>query len=151
SGMGNRHVRHKEEGTIPLPVAYSFPSIHIKRYEKEVEPKVKEMLSSIGIKNGMMFMQCLVEDGECIVYDIGYRLTGSLEYILMEAIEGYNPLEMMIRFALTGKMADHSLEDKISPYWDKYGYNVSFLAMPGLVGKIDGLEDIKAMPGVVDA
>lgn len=151
SGMGNRHVKHKEEGIIPLPVAYSFPSIHIKRYEKEVEPKVKEMLKSIGIENGMMFMQCLVEDGECIVYDIGFRLTGSLEYKLQEAIDGYDPLEMMIRFALTGKMAEDSLKDKITPYWKQYACNVSFLTRPGLVGKINGVEDIKAMPGVVDA
>lgn len=151
SGMGNRHMRHKQEGIIPLPVAYTFPSIHLKKYEKEINPRVKEMLNSIGIENGMMFMQCLVEDGECIVYDIGFRLTGSLEYKLMERIDGYNPLEMMIRFALTGKMAEDSLKEKVTPYWNQYACNVSFLAMPGVVEKINGVEDIKNTPGVVDA
>lgn len=151
AGMGNRHMRHKEAGIIPLPVGYSFPSIHIKEYEKEIEPKVKEMLSSIEIKNGMMFMQCLIEDGQCIVYDIGFRLTGSLEYKLQAHIDGYDPLEMMIRYALTGKMAEYSLKDKITPYWNQYACNVSFLVKPGVVGKIIGLEEIKAMPGVVDA
>lgn len=151
SGMGNRHMKHKQEGIIPLPVAYTFPSIHLKRYEKEIAPRVKKMLNAMDIKNGMMFMQCLVKDGECIVYDIGFRLTGTLEYKLMKRIDDYDPLEMMIRFAITGKMAEHSLQDTVTPYWNQYACNVSFLAMPGVVDKINGLEDIKNIPGVVDA
>ena len=151
AGMGNRHINHEQEGVIGLPVAYTFPSKHLKKYEREIEPRVKEMLSSIGIKNGMMFMQCLVENDECIVYDIGFRLTGSLEYKLLDAICGYNPLEMMIRFALTGQMANYSIKEKATPYWNKYACNVSFLAKPGIVGKIDGIDDIRKIPKVIDA
>src|SRR5699024_362804 len=29
TGMGNRHMGDSQEGTIPLPVAYTFPSIHL--------------------------------------------------------------------------------------------------------------------------
>lgn len=151
TGMGNRHVKHKQGDLIPLPVAYTFPSIHLKKYQKEIEPRVKDMLQSLGVKNGMMFMQCLVDNDECIVYDIGYRLTGSLEYKLLEAVCGYNPLEMMIRFALTGKMADYSLKEKVTPYWDKYACNVTFLANPGIIGEIKGVDEIKKIPGVIDA
>jgi biotin carboxylase len=110
TALGNRHVKHNQEGVIPLPVAYTFPSVYLDKYQREVVPRVKEMLRSIGIKNGMMFMQCLVEDGNCIVYDIGYRLTGSLEYKLLEKVCGYNPLDMMIKFALTGSMYEGDLE-----------------------------------------
>lgn len=151
SGIGNRHVRHKQGGIVPLPVAYTFPSIHTKKYQEEIEPQVKEMLKSIGIKNGMMFMQCLIDNDKCIVYDIGFRLTGSLEYKLLESICGYNPLEMLIRFALTGKMADYSLDEKVNPYWDKYACNVSFLVMPGIISEINGVDEIKKIPGVIDA
>src|SRR5699024_6995272 len=133
SGMGNRHIKHNQDGVIALPVAYTFPSIYLKEYRKNVEPKVKEMFQSLGMKNGMVFMQCLVEDGECIVYDIGYRLTGTLEYKILDEICGYNPLEMLIRFALTGQIADASIEEKATPYWDKYACNVSFLIKPGVI------------------
>lgn len=151
TGMGNRHIKHNQDDVIALPVAYTFPSIYLNEYRKNIEPKVKEMFQSLGMKNGMVFMQCLVEDGECIVYDIGYRLTGTLEYKLLDEICGYNPLEMLIRFALTGQMADASIEEKATPYWDKYACNVSFLIKPGVIEEIRGVKEILNIPGVIDA
>lgn len=151
TGMGNRHINYEQEDVVGLPNAYTFSSKYLEKYLKEVEPNVKKMLKSIDIKDGMMFMQCLVEDDECIVYDIGFRLTGSLEYKLQDAICGYNPLEMMIRFALTGQMADRSIEEIATPIWNKYACNVSFLVKPGVIETINGVEDIKKIPGVIDA
>lgn len=151
SALSNRHVKHDQEGVIPLPVAYTFPSIYLEKYQREVEPRVKKMLTHLGIKNGMMFMQCLVEKGNCIVYDIGYRLTGSLEYKLFEKVCGYNPLEMMIKFALTGKMFEGDLESLINPNFSEYAANITFLVKPGTVGRIVGLDEVMKVPGVIDA
>lgn len=150
TGMGNRHMKHNQEGVIPLPVAYTFPSTHLNYYMKNIDKNVKEMFRSLGMKNGMIFMQCLVQDEECIVYDIGYRLTGTLEYKLMNEIYGYDPLEMFIRFALTGNMSDQRLDNVITPIWKKYACNVSFLMKPGTVKEINGIEEIKELPGVID-
>lgn len=151
SAMGNRHIKDNQKDTLALPVAYTFPSIYLKDYTRNVDPRVKEMFSSLGMKDGMVFMQCLIEDGECLVYDIGYRLTGSLEYKLLEEICGYNPLEMMINYALTGKMADFSLEEKANPFWDTYACNVSFLIKPGVIREIQGVDDILNTSKVIDA
>ncbi len=151
TGMGNRHMKHNQEGVIPLPVAYTFPSVHLSNYMKETDKNVKEMFRSLGMKNGMVFMQCLVQDDECIVYDIGYRLTGTLEYKLMNEVAGYDPLEMLIRFSLTGKMTGKNLENIINPVWRPYACNVSFLMKPGTIKEIKGIDKIKEMPGVVDA
>lgn len=151
TAMGNRHIKHNQEGVIALPVAYSFSSLYLEKYQNEVEPRVKNMLRSIGIKNGMMFMQCLVEDGCCIVYDIGFRLSGSLEYKLLKEVCGYDPLEMMIRHAITGQMANFPLKEKVNPYWNRYACNVSFLIMPGVINKIFGIKEILEIPNVFDA
>lgn len=151
SGMGNRHVKHNQDNVIALPVAYTFPSIYLHNYIKNTDPKVKKMFKSLGMKDGMVFMQCLVEDGECIIYDVGYRLTGTLEYKLIDEICNYNPLEMMIKFALTGEKTEPLLHKKATPYWKKYACNVSFLMKPGKIGKINGLQKIKEMPEVIDA
>src|SRR5699024_1303127 len=110
TGMGNRHMKHNKEGIITLPVSYTFPSVYLDSYMKDTDENVKEMFRSLGMKNGMVFMQCLIKDDECIVYDIGYRLTGTLEYKLMNAIDSYDPLEMFIRFALTGQMSEKKLD-----------------------------------------
>lgn len=150
TGMGNRHVKRNQDGIIPLPVAYTFPSIYLNNYMKETDHKVKEMFRSLDMKNGMVFMQCLVKDGKSIVYDIGYRLTGTLEYKLMNEVSKYDPLEMLIRFALTGKMTNQNLKDIINPIWEKYACNVSFLMKPGTISEIKGIDAIKEFPSVID-
>ena len=150
--LGNRHIKHNQENELPLPVGYTYPSDVQPRFLRETAPKMEEMFRSVGIKDGFMFMQCKVVDGLCLVYDIGYRLTGSLEYINLKAACGFDPLDMLINFALTGKMDDGSFEGKADPYLGgKYAYNVSILFKPGKIAKINGLEEVKAMKGVIDA
>ena len=150
--VGNRHVKHNQEGVIPLPAGYTYPSNVQPRFLAETAPKMEKMFRSIGIKNGMMFMQCKVVDGLCLVYDIGYRLTGSLEYINLKDLCGYDPMDMMIRFALTGDMGEPDIAKKADPYFGgKYAYNVSILCRPGKIARIEGLDEIEALPGVIEA
>lgn len=148
--IGNRHVKHNQEGVIPLPAGYTYPSSVQPRFLAETAPKMEQMFRSVGIKNGMMFMQCKNVDGECWVYDIGYRLTGSLEYINLKEMCGYDPLDMLIRFALTGDMGEPDIAKKADPYFGgKYTYNVSLLCKPGKIAKIVGLDEIEKLPGVI--
>ena len=151
SALANRHVKHNQ-GTdvIPLPVGYTFPSVYLPKYRAEVEENCKRMFHHLGIKDGMMFMQCKVEDGTCYVYDLGYRLTGSLEYKILKRVCGYDPLEMMIEFALTGKMGEESIADKATPEFKTPAFNVSCLCAPGTIKEITGVDEVKAMPEVED-
>ncbi|WP_294506126.1 ATP-grasp domain-containing protein [uncultured Victivallis sp.] len=150
TAMGNRHIQETREGSLKLPVAYTFPSRYLPRYLESIHPRVVKMFQSMGMKNGMAFIQSFVENGECIFYEIGLRLTGSLEYILLEAIGGYNPLEMMVRFALTGKMREEQTPFRPDPFFGgRYAGNLTFLIRPGTIGKVEGLEETAAIPGVV--
>lgn len=151
SGFSNRHMR-QDQGTdvLPLPVGYTFPSVFLPKYRAEVEENCKSMFRHLGIRNGMMFMQCKVAEGTCLVYDIGFRLSGSLEYKLIRKVAGYDPLEMMIRFALTGKMSEDDLSKKAVPEYSAYPYNVSCLCAPGKIRSITGLDQVRDLPGVID-
>lgn len=151
TGIGNRHVKLSKLGIIPLPVGYTFPASVMETYIDSIFPKVKKMLTDLKVKNGMMFMQCKVENNVVVAYDIGFRLTASLEYRIFEKCCGYNPMEMMIRFALTGKMAEHDLDGSIKPDLGSYAYNISFLAEPGLIKDIQGIETVRKMEGVAGA
>ncbi len=149
-GIGNRHVKHNQEGAIPLPVGYTYPAKATVRYQNEVVDKAKEMFRSVGIKNGMMFMQCKIEDGVCVAYDIGYRLTGTLEYKNFMDACGYDPLEMLIHFALTGRMCEKEIH--VDPMFNgAYPFNVSLLAKPGKIADIVGIGEARTIPGVIDA
>ena len=151
AALGNRHVKKNQgDDVIPLPVGYTFPSIYLPKYRNEVEQNCKKMFSHLGIKDGMMFMQCKVEDGTCYVYDIGYRLAGSLEYKILERVCGYNPMEMLIRFALTGQMGEPLLSQKATPEFPTPAFNVSCLSGPGTIQTINGVEKVMAFPEVED-
>lgn len=152
TAIGNRHVKLNQDGVIPLPVGYTFPSSVIPEYIKNIENNCKRMFEKIGLKNGMMFMQCKVEGNTCVVYDIGYRLTASLEYKILKQICDYDPLEMLIYFSLTGEMSSQNVGRKVDPYLGgKYAYNVSCLSAPGTIKEIRGIEEVLKMPGVIDA
>ncbi len=151
SALGNRHVKHNQGmDVIPLPVGYTFPSVFLPKYQEEVEENCKKMFRHLGIKDGMMFMQCKVENGICYVYDLGFRLTGSLEYKILERVCGYNPLEMMIHHSLTGNMGDEDIAHKVNPLFDTPAFNVSCLCAPGTIKDIKGVEDVKNFAEVED-
>ena len=151
SALANRHVKHNQgSDVIPLPVGYTFPSVFLPKYRAEVEENCKRMFEYIGIKDGMMFMQCKVEDGTCYLYDIGFRPTGSLEYKILHRVCGYDTLEMMIRFSLTGKMGAEDIAPKANPEFKTPAFNVSCLCAPGTIKAITGVEDVKAMAEVED-
>lgn len=151
SALANRHVKHNQgEDVIPLPVGYTFPSVFLPKYRDEVEENCKKMFRHLGIKDGMMFMQCKVEDGTCYLYDLGFRPTGSLEYKILKRVCGYDPLEMLIRFSLTGVMGDEEIASKVNPLFEEPAFNVSCLCAPGTIRQISGVEEVKALPEVYD-
>lgn len=151
SALANRHVKHNQgQDVIPLPVGYTFPSVFLPKYRAEVAENCKKMFRYLGIKDGMMFMQCKVEDGTCYVYDLGFRLTGSLEYKILERVCGYDPLKMMICHALTGKMGFECIADKAVSEFKTPAFNVSCLCAPGTIKEITGIEKVKAMEEVED-
>lgn len=150
--IGNRHVKHNQNGNIiPLPVGYTFPSYLTPKYQQEVVENAKRMFQSVGVKNGIMFMQCKVENGTCYVYDIGYRLTGSREYKIQERVCGYDTLAMLINFAVTGKMWDEDVAGRINPCGMQPSFNVSTLCAPGTIKEINGLERVMEFPEVIDS
>lgn len=151
SALANRHVKQNQGGdVIPLPVGYTFPSIYLSKYRVEVEENCKNMFRHLGIKDGMMFMQCKVEDGTCYLYDLGFRPTGSLEYKILNRVCGYDPLDMMICFALTGRMGEEDIAPKVKPEFETPAFNVSCLCAPGTIKEITGLDEVKKMPEVED-
>lgn len=149
TGIGNRHVKYNQEGVIPLPVGYTYPASITNTYRETIEEKCKEMFRSQGIRNGMMFMQCKVEGGVPIVYDIGFRFTGTLEYYNFKQACDFDPMEMMISFALTGSMGEPDLEQKVDPaFHGRYGFNVSCLSAPGKIDKLLGRDEVLGFPEV---
>lgn len=150
SGMADRHMKNKKSGYVSLPVAYTWPSHSLKTYKETLHPKVVKMFESIGLKNGIVFIQSFVVEDECVFYEMGYRLSGSLEYKIIRALNGLDPLEMLVNFALTGNMYDQPLDQMFQPQYEKWGFNLTFLAKTGKIGTIEGVEKVASMEEVLD-
>lgn len=150
SAMADRYTKNRDGVTIPLPVAYIFPSQYLFRYQEELNSRVIEMFKSIGLNNGMLFIQAFVENGKCVFYEMGYRLTGSLEYKIIADLNKINPMQMMISYALTGAMFKNSIKNVLQPNYKYFGCNITYLAKPGKLGEVKGLDRISALDGVLD-
>jgi biotin carboxylase len=149
SAIANRHVKHCQgDDVVPSLLGFSYPSMILPEYHKNIEENAKKMFSDAAIKNGMMFMQCKLHNNTCYLFDIGYRLTGSHEYHIFEDICGYNSLEMMINFAMTGFMGTSEQYSKINPDFDRYGFSVVFPCKAGKIAKITGVEKIVALDSI---
>ena len=149
SAMADRHIKYSQDGVIPLPVGYIYPSKYLTGYIDHLNERVTEMFHSIGLTDGMIFMQAVVDEGNCVFYEMGFRLTGSLEYHILADICGFNPLESMTHYALTGRMSNIDLSPLVNPAFSKYACNVTFLVKIGVIGQIIGLEAISGIPGVI--
>lgn len=148
-GTADRHVRKIQPDTIPLPIGYTFPSEHDKLYTGSTNNKVVDMLKSLGLRNGLVFMQSFVDEGDFVFYEMGYRLTGSLEHHVYEAATGINPVKMLINFAVTSDMQETVVElPNIIPFKGK-GANLTVLVGVGMIAQIEGVDNLENLEGVI--
>lgn len=152
SAVNDRYTVDTAGGKALISSAAIFPSKKIDEFIQKINPSIVRMFKSIGIRNGTMFMQALVDqDGQICFHEMGLRLSGGLIYSMLEASCGYNDLHMMLRYALGGVMATPEEIQKIDPYM--HGHFIGSLTVPlraGTVGKIEGIDEIKSNPSVLD-
>ena len=72
---------------------------------KNLHENVKEFAKIfLQMQNGTMFIQAFVKGDEFIVFEMGYRLCGANEYVIVSKENEINTLDMYIQMALTGKI-----------------------------------------------
>ena len=147
--MCDRYVLKQGEGLAQLPTSYIFPSRYTGDHIKNTDKLLKDMFRGIEMQNGPIFIQCFVEDGIPYIYEPGYRLCGAREQYIIAAVNGISSPEMLINFALTGKMADVDIETLSDPYLHgKYCCKLSPLIGKGKISSITGVEEVRKLSSV---
>ena len=154
SAMADRYVYFPNKKVAPQPNGLVHPSVHLNEYLEKVDFKVKNMFKNLGMNNGIVFVQGFYDNGEFMIYEIGYRLNGGSTFFLIDKCCGYNQLEMLINYAITGKMNAEFDSKKIKTleqpdFNNKIGFNLVVSLKKGKITKIQGLEEIKKMKDVV--
>ena len=111
------------------------PSKYAKYYMEHMDANVRKMLKGMGLKNGTAFIQSLPYKGKIYFHEMGYRLSGGMIFKLTEPLTNINDMRIMLRSAVGGP----ALTDQLM-------YPLSV----GTIGKIEGVEQVKAHPAVTD-
>lgn len=149
SAMCDRYMKRFGSNITQLPIGYYFPSTYLAGYTAGDDRKMRRLISSLGIRNGLIAFQAFIKDGEIIPFDPTYRLDGTMAYRAVERFGGSNSLQELISFSLAGSMIEKGTEGlKESPVWQTPCFELPVLLRKGKISRICGLEEIKVMPGV---
>lgn len=149
ASLADRLLVKFSEDVIPLPAGYIWPSKYLALYEQNVDSKMKDAIRFMGFKNGMLFIQAIVKDNNILPYDMGFRLSGTQEHVILEDICGYNPLKLLADYAITGRFGDDSLPGKTDPHFNTHAAQITFLVSPGTITRFEGITETGNIPGVI--
>ncbi len=149
SCMCDRDMKPVRKGKAMQPNALFYPSAYLDLYYEQLQDKIQNMVSGLGMRDGTMFMQCFIVDGVIMPFEMGYRLCGASEYILCDAENGINSCGMLLDYALTGRFDGADAKEKNRPYFRHRDGILLILLRAGQIKKIEGLETIKADPRIL--
>lgn len=153
SSVDNRYSVAIHEGKVTtIPAARIYPSTYIDSYIKKVNPYMLKLCESIGMENGVLFVQGIhnPETGNFKIFEGGLRSAGEAPNRFISKINGIDYFHLLVDCALSVKgTVDISKDD---PYMKgKCCGIVSFIAKHGIVGKINGLKEaVASTPSVID-
>lgn len=158
SCLNDKYISDDEDTRGYLCSFVFTPSKYLKQYYDSVDPKVKEMLKSIGADNGVATFQMMACDDGIYIFEMGYRINGNNDYTVIEKENGLNYCHMLISYSLTGSMGDDISKD--NPFFKQYHGTFVILLHAGKIAKIDdsalrgkkGIDDIyitKAVGNIV--
>lgn len=146
---GDRILGRIEDNLERQQIATILPSSHAEQYIKEVEPDVKSMIRSLGIKFGAVFIQGFWESGKIFMYDPGLRFPGGDYDVVMKRCTGFDNMKSFVRFALTGDIKScYGTPHELYNLNGKVCMILSIATRPGKIAVFEGMEKIAIHPWV---
>ena len=93
-------VTFESELNIGICKSHEYPSIHLKKYRKEIFNITKKICKAFEIKEGPIYFQYLVGDNGILVNEIACRIGGAYEDISIPYITEVDILEMLVEGSL---------------------------------------------------
>lgn len=145
-GLTDKESQKMGEQGAPVMSLQVAPSIHTHEYLDTVDAKMRDMLESLSMKEGPIWLELFYNKGRFIVNEIGYRFGGSLTYHLVKELYGVDQLKLEIDFSMG--VAEKSFA-ATKPNHDK-----SYIIWPlhlqaGKIVEIEGLDWLRSLPEFV--
>lgn len=148
--FGDRYLGKIEDNLNKQVVCTKLPSDSSTMFENKVSERVKNMIKSLGIKFGPVFLQGFVDENTIRYYDPAQRMPGGDYDVILEKATGFSTVRSWIIFALTG-----DINGAVGNPEQAYRLNggtallLTITVKPGKIQKIVGLEDVLNMPYTV--
>lgn len=148
----NLYCNLHEEGTPGKCYAINMTAADkLDLYLKEVDPFWKKAAESMGIRDGVVWIEMLLdEDGHFYVIEMGHRMTGDMMAIPLKDVTGFDSYSWLVDIAMGEKhsKSDLPIGEIKSPKKCGCSYIMWSKNKTGKVAEIKGLEKIKAIRGV---
>jgi len=140
----DRTTNKNQNNKSPVCIGTNYNSKYLKLILSKYNNKFKQMINYLDIENGILSIQCFVKNNEIYPYDPGFRLQGEGQHLVLNKINKFNHLDMLLDLSLgkpffTGnftKFNDPTLKQKfVSSVW--------ILLKEGIINKICDLDKIK--------
>ena len=148
SSMHDKYVRMVPGTFIPLSEIYAYPSKHLQQYKRDMDNKVRAMLTGLGIKNGIANCQGFYDHGTFKFIEIGYRLGGTAQYHYTQEVNNFSSFYMMMAHALTGKMQGCP-QERDNADFSKPCCTLSLLSKGGKIARIEGVSEIEKIKEII--
>ena len=149
--MFDRYMSPGRASAINYSNVCLCPSKRIDQYYEQVNPKIVRMFRELGFTDGLIFLQGHTDGEHITFYEMGCRLGGSF-FNLEQSVLGLNPVEMIIRYALSGRMLDSiDAVSARSADFKKVAMVCNYLLEGDdeTVARIEGVEDVKKLDSFV--
>lgn len=126
------------------------PSLKLDHYLETVNDKVIAMFKGLGFTDGLIFLQGHTNGDRITFYEMGSRLGGTFYNVEQKSL-GYNSIEMIVRYALSGKMVNNidAIPHDVAKF-SKPGASLNYLLKceGKTIAKIEGRDVLDATPSV---
>ena len=126
------------------------PSLKLDHYLETVNDKVIAMFKGLGFTDGLIFLQGHTNGDRITFYEMGSRPGGTF-YNVEQKSFGYNSIEMIVRYALSGKMVNNidAIPHDVAKF-SKPGASLNYLLKceGKTIAKIEGRDVLDATPSV---
>jgi len=128
------------------PFADIYPSTSDDLIMRELYAPVSEIFDSLGVDNGSCMFQGLIWNGYPYIMDTAFRLSGGMDFRVVEKDKGVDLVASHMEYALTGKFGgDFSA---LSRPLDMSYATLCIGLKNGKIGKIIGLDKVSRKPYV---
>ena len=126
-------------------------SNHVEDYVREIDPHIQEVLKKVGCREGIAWVQAMLdEDGHFYIIEMGYRLDGDMMYVPFKALLGFDTVKWLVDYALGATNDPRDLPPSQKKAFKRCGSSyMLWTNKGGTIASIEGLDKIKAMPGVI--